>query len=97
MDSTTLSSKGQVVIPKSVRDQQQWPPGTVFRVAAREGGVLFTPEPLFAPTQAADAAGCLNQAWRLVRDRGAAGHRDEDDLAHALRLRALADDDATRP
>jgi AbrB family looped-hinge helix DNA binding protein len=94
MDSTTLSSKGQVVIPKSVRDQQQWPPGTVFRVVAREGGVLFTPEPLFATTRPEDAAGCLKQAFRLVFEGGAAEFRDDD---QALRRRARADDDATRP
>jgi AbrB family looped-hinge helix DNA binding protein len=92
MDSTTLSSKGQVVIPKSVRDSQQWPPGTVFRVVAREGGVLFTPEPLFAPTQPDDAAGCLKQA-RLLTSGGAAESQDDD---WALRRRARADDDATR-
>jgi AbrB family looped-hinge helix DNA binding protein len=96
MDSTTLSSKGQVVIPKSVRDQQQWPPGTVFRVVACEGGVLFTPEPLFAITRPDDAAGCLNQAWLLARD-GAAARDRADDAEQALRRRARADDDATRP
>jgi hypothetical protein len=82
------------VIPKSVRDSQQWPPGTVFRVVAREGGVLFTPEPLFATTGPDDAAGCLKQAFRLACEGRAAESPDDD---WALRRRARADDDATQP
>lgn len=84
MDHTTLSSKGQVIIPKSVRDALQWAPGTVFRVVACDGGVVLTPEPLFAATLPAQAAGCL----RLAPRRAPAG-RDAD---QALRQRAAEED-----
>ncbi len=91
MDITTLSSKGQVNIPKSVRDELQWAPGTVFRVVARDGGVLLTPEPLFAATQPAQAAGCL----KLVARHGRAGHQDDQASDPALRQRAADEDRAT--
>ena len=93
MDDTTLSSKGQVIIPKPVRDAMGWPPGTVFRVEARDGGVLLKPWPIFAPTQAGQAAGCLKAA---SLDRARAGKRVVVDDSPALRRRALAEDRATR-
>lgn len=89
MDNTTLSSKGQVIIPKSVRDELQWAPGTVFRVVARDGGVLLTPEPLFAGTQPAQAAGCLKLAVR----RGKSTPEGADDHAIDLALRQRAADE----
>lgn len=88
MDHTTLSSKGQVIIPKSVRDALQWAPGTVFRVVACDGGVVLTPEPLFAATLPAQAAGCLKRA-----SRPAPARRDPD---QALRQRAAEEDLATQ-
>ncbi len=39
METTKLSSKGQIVLPKSVRDAQGWPPGTEFEVESRPDGV----------------------------------------------------------
>lgn len=90
MENTTLSSKGQVIIPKPVRESQGWPPGTVFRVEARDGGVLLTPQPLFDPTQADQVAGCL--APPKSRARKVA----PQDEAQALRRRAAAEDRATR-
>ena len=32
METTKLSSKGQVVLPKSVRDAHKWQPGAEFAV-----------------------------------------------------------------
>ena len=58
MDPTTLSSKGQVINPKSVRDALQPAPGAVLRVVAGEDAVLPPPGPLFAATLPALAAGC---------------------------------------
>lgn len=39
--TTRLSAKGQVVIPKDVRDAQGWLPGTEFEVVERPDGVLL--------------------------------------------------------
>ena len=38
---TRLSAKGQVVIPKSVRDSHDWHAGTEFEVVDRPDGVLL--------------------------------------------------------
>ena len=43
MDTTKLSSKGQVVLPKSVRDQHGWGEGTEFVVESTAQGVLLRP------------------------------------------------------
>ena len=38
-----LSSKGQLVIPKSVRDAHGWKPGTEFEIVDREGEIAIKP------------------------------------------------------
>ena len=43
MEKTTLSSKGQVIIPASIRSAQHWNPGLTFEVEAHPDGVLLKP------------------------------------------------------
>jgi len=44
MNATTrLSAKGQIVIPKEVRDSHAWAPGTTFDVIDRPDGILLRP------------------------------------------------------
>ena len=44
---TTVSAKGQVVIPKAVRDRLRWPPGTMLEVVETSSGVTLRPrEPI---------------------------------------------------
>jgi AbrB family looped-hinge helix DNA binding protein len=42
MATTLVSSKGQIIIPKAVRDSRQWPPGTRLEVRDTPEGVLLT-------------------------------------------------------
>lgn len=43
MSSTLMSVKGQVVIPKALRDARRWAPGTRFEVRETAEGVMLTP------------------------------------------------------
>lgn len=46
MDTTRVSTKGQVVLPKSVRDARNWRSGTELEVVPHPEGVLLrTPTP----------------------------------------------------
>jgi len=58
METTRLSSKGQVILPKSVRDAYHWAPGTEFEVESRPEGVLLRPKKRFAMTDIAAVVGC---------------------------------------
>ena len=45
MDQTTkLSTKGQVVLPKSVRAAHRWKPGTEFTIQETAEGILLVPK-----------------------------------------------------
>jgi AbrB family looped-hinge helix DNA binding protein len=59
METTRLSSKGQVVLPKSIRDAHRWQPGTELMVEDTTAGVLLRPAKPFPPTRIEDVAGCL--------------------------------------
>lgn len=57
--ATTVSTKGQVILPKAVRDRRRWGPGTRLLVEETPDGVLLKPEPLFPPTRPEDVYGML--------------------------------------
>lgn len=60
MQTTSLSSKGQVVLPLRLRSAHGWKPGTAFEVRDMPEGVLLTPiasPPAFAPTRLDDVFG----------------------------------------
>lgn len=44
-ETTTLSSKFQVTLPKTLRARQQWQPGQEFAFIPEEIGVLLVPIP----------------------------------------------------
>ena len=62
MEKTKLSSKGQVIIPKAVRDAHGWKEGTEFTVEEIKGGLLLKATPFFPPTTIEQVAGCLKYA-----------------------------------
>lgn len=57
--TTTVSTKGQVILPKIIRDQRQWSAGTRLIVEDTAEGVVLKAAPLFAPTNIDDVFGCL--------------------------------------
>ena len=59
MDTTKLSSKGQVIIPKRFRQHLHWETGQELTVVATADGVLLKPSRPFAETTLAEVAGCL--------------------------------------
>ena len=58
--TTVLSTKGQVILPKAVRDRRRWAPGTKLTVEETAEGVLLRPAPLFPPTTIDEVYGSLN-------------------------------------
>jgi len=57
--TTVVSTKGQVILPKAVRDQHGWKPGTKLTVEQTPDSVILRAEPLFPPTILDDVYGCL--------------------------------------
>lgn len=57
--TTTVSTKGQVILPKAVRQRRRWDTGTRLTVEETEEGVLLKPAPLFAPTDVGSVFGSL--------------------------------------
>jgi AbrB family looped-hinge helix DNA binding protein len=50
METTKLSSKGQVVLPKAVREQHGWTPGTEFVIESTPDGVRLRAKAPFPQT-----------------------------------------------
>ena len=59
METTRLSTKGQVILPKSIRDSRAWRPGTEFEVEETGDGILLRPAAHFPATNLDDVAGRL--------------------------------------
>lgn len=59
METTTLSTKGQVIIPKAVRESRSWGPGTRFTVEETREGILLRPAKLVPRTTLAEVSGIL--------------------------------------
>ncbi len=57
--TTTVSTKGQVILPKSVRQHRRWGTGTRLIVEDTPDGILLKAAPLFAPTNPKDVFGSL--------------------------------------
>ena len=57
--TTTVSTKGQVILPKAIRDRRKWGPGTRLVIEETADGVLLKAAPIFAPTRPEDVFGML--------------------------------------
>lgn len=56
---TTVSTKGQVILPKAIRNRRAWSAGTRLMVEETEDGILLRPAPSFPRTQPADVFALL--------------------------------------
>lgn len=57
--TTTVSTKGQVILPKAIRDRRQWVAGTALFVEETPDGVLLRAVPAFPATRPEDVFGSL--------------------------------------
>ena len=57
--TTVLSTKGQVILPKSIRERRKWGPGTRLTVEETPEGVLLKPASPFPRTRPEDVYGSL--------------------------------------
>lgn len=56
---TKLSSKGQMIIPKNLREKKKWQAGQTFTVTETKEGLLLKPDFGFPKTKFENVAGCL--------------------------------------
>jgi AbrB family looped-hinge helix DNA binding protein len=59
METTRVSSKGQLVLPKSVREDYDWPAGTDLTIERGPGYVTLRRKDTIRPTTIDEVAGCL--------------------------------------
>ncbi len=57
--TTTVSTKGQIVLPRALRERRRWSAGTELVVEDTPDGVLLREKPAFAVTRPADVFGSL--------------------------------------
>ncbi len=88
METVKLSSKGQIVIPKNIRDDLHLPAGTEFVISKTATGLTLTPTSLFPASTAREVRGFLAKRGRHLPT--------EDDLKASIKARLKARDDATK-
>jgi AbrB family looped-hinge helix DNA binding protein len=65
MDTTRLSTNGQIILPKTIRVSRAWGPGTEFTVEETRDGVLLRPTGSSAEAALDQVAGCLRSRRKL--------------------------------
>jgi AbrB family looped-hinge helix DNA binding protein len=59
METTRLSTKGQIILPKNIRTSRAWAPGTEFTVEETDEGILLRPKDRFPQAELDQVAGSL--------------------------------------
>ncbi|HXO02847.1 MAG TPA: AbrB/MazE/SpoVT family DNA-binding domain-containing protein [Stellaceae bacterium] len=57
--TTTVSTKGQVILPKAIRQRRRWEPGTRLIVEETADGVILRRARLFPETRPEEVRGML--------------------------------------
>jgi len=81
METTKLSSKGQVILPAAIRAANHWEAGVRFAIEDTGDGVLLRPLKPFAATTLDNVAGCAGY-------KGKAHTLDEMDKAITAEIKA---------
>ena len=66
MISTKLSSKGQVIIPKTIRSGHRWETGQEFIVINQKDNIILKPKSPFPETRLDDVGGFLKHTGRSL-------------------------------
>ncbi len=82
--TTTVSTKGQVILPKTIREQRDWPAGTRLLVEVTADGVLLRAAPVFPATVPEEVFASLPH----IGPAKTLGEMDEAILAEARRRHA---------
>ena len=64
--TTVISTKGQVILPKAIRDQLHWAPGTRLTVENTPEGVLLKSTPVFASCSVEALFGSMSYAGPVL-------------------------------
>jgi AbrB family looped-hinge helix DNA binding protein len=59
METTRLSTKGQIVLPRNIRISRAWTPGTEFTIKETSAGILLRPVNRFPASRLDEVVGCL--------------------------------------
>jgi len=83
--TTLVSTKGQVILPKAIRDQRRWSAGTRLTVEETPDGVLLKAAPLFP-------AKTVDEVVGMLRHKGKPLPLDDMDAAVAAEAKRRARD-----
>ena len=79
--TTKLSSKGQIVLPETLRNMYGWDAGTAFTVLAYKGAVIM--QPIKVPTEE-EIAREFDEAFAESRSRARAAGMVPADITRAI-------------
>jgi AbrB family looped-hinge helix DNA binding protein len=64
METTRLSTKGQITLPKKIRVARGWAPGTEFTLEESGDGILIRPAARSPQWEFDEVAGCLRYSGK---------------------------------
>ena len=83
--TTVISTRGQVILLKAIRDLRHWPVGTRLAVENTSEGVLLKPASVFPPSS-------VDQVFGSLAHKGAALSVEDMEAAIATEARRRARD-----
>ncbi len=88
METVKMSSKGQIVIPKAMRDSHHLQPGVEFIIIEEGNSLRLMPAANIKQATVDEVGGILHRAGRVPMS--------DDDMRAALRAKAKANDDTSK-